>query len=810
MAPAPHRGGPCRRKAGAEMKWVEVIPSRGRRAAASPPARHAAEERKERLPPLARLPQPPAAEPPRAGAEEACQAPAARSLDAEASPEEAERLLWQAIRGAQRSPAAPQEGCPPAAAPPPAAAGVADGGLEALGGEPPAGQEAAARFQPHRCPGGHALQRHVVRMESVCSLCLEEFAEGTPMRLCRTCDFEVCHGCVATGSDGAGSDGAGGSGASSGAERPAKVQAAPESAPARGTACRAQWQPSSAWGGEDIVGPDGEIYEVFYPKAHEDDELEGPDGMSTQLPGSPQDLELVEEFETWQPVVDWVSTEAEVRIAAMVEHMSRQAVSSYPARHALFETVKAATEEALGDHFDSFALVGSTAMRIDTPDSDLDAVAFTKDAAGSPEPRDALRLVAERLEEREGGQLGLQLVPCARVPVLTVLSADGTQSLDLTVNETVGLWHVWWFQTHRAQLVTDPIPLQYVPAPALEGSSQGLEADALRCVKWWLRRRRIPVAKEGGYPSVVWTLVVLHVLRCSLFLAGGDGQRDSLTLLGALAAFFDRLAESGLTGTFFFEGGTNAAFLQGAAAAPPASGLSVIDPTTTCEESVAWGITPTDLAPKTSAATQLLHRCELRRAQRLSAIALGVGRVDSQERAAAELSGAEALQELFADVGESVNSLPSEVPAEPCAVVAVQEGGAVLTGLLEQVRPKPGWTAPFLRRDDIRSGFALRRCEVDTVTGSLVEYQDADALEWFHPSDFVCAVPLRRCREPAAGRQQAHRLEPEGLRRLLELRAVAPCAAPPACAMPWAAGAARDARKKRKNGRGRGQRKACA
>ncbi|CAK0837895.1 unnamed protein product [Prorocentrum cordatum] len=283
----------------------------------------------------------------------------------------------------------------------------------------------------------------VKRMESVCSLCLEEFAEGTPMRLCRTCDFEVCHGCVATGSDGAGSDGAGGSGASSGAERPAKVQAAPESAPARGTACRAQWQPSSAWGGEDIVGPDGEIYEVFYPKAHEDDELEGPDGMSTQLPGSPQDLELVEEFETWQPVVDWVSTEAEVRIAAMVEHMSRQAVSSYPARHALFETVKAATEEALGDHFDSFALVGSTAMRIDTPDSDLDAVAFTKDAAGSPEPRDALRLVAERLEEREGGQLGLQLVPCARVPVLTVLSADGTQSLDLTVNETVGLWHVW-------------------------------------------------------------------------------------------------------------------------------------------------------------------------------------------------------------------------------------------------------------------------------------------------------------------------------------------------------------------------------
>lgn len=745
------------------MKWVEVTP------VSSPATRPPAEEPKE--------------------------VPAAMSLDSEVSPEENEQLLWQALR------------CRHAAAAelPPGGAG---GGLEALGAGPSAGQAAA---EGPLCPAGHPLQRYTVRMESVCSLCSEEFAEGTPMRLCRTCDFEVCRGCVPTGSDGAGSDTAGSGDASSGEEKPAKAQAAPEGAPTRGKACRAQWPPSSAWGGEDIVGPDGEIYEVFYPNAHEDDELEGPDGMSTQLPGSPQDLELAEELETWQPVLDWVSTEAEVSIAAMVDQMSSKAVSSYPARDALFETVKAATEEALGDHFGSFALVGSTAMRIDTPDSDLDAVAFTKDLPGSPEPRDALRLVAEKLEEREEGRLVLQLVPCARVPVLTVLLADGTQSLDLTVNETVGLWHVWWFQTHRAQTVADMIPLHCVPAPAPEGSPQGLEADALRCVKWWLRRRRMPVAKEGGYPSVVWTLVVLHVLHVLPFLAGGgDGQRDSLTLLGALAAFFDRLAESGLQGTFFFEGGTNAAFLQGAAAPPPASGLSVLDPTTgtaaclqgACEDSVAWGVTPTDLAPRTSLATQLLHRCELRRAQRLSAIALGVGRVDSQERAADEPSGAQALQELFADVGDSVNSLPSELPAEPCAVVAVQEGGALLTGLLEQVQPKTGWTAPFLRRDDARSGFALRRCEVDTATGALVEYQDADALEWFCPCDFVCAVPLRRCRETAAGKEQALRLEPEGLRRLLELRALAPSAAPPACATPWAAaGAAKDARKKRKGKR---------
>jgi len=111
--------------------------------------------------------------------------------------------------------------------------------------------------------------------------------------------------------------------------------AAPDAA--RSKASRSQWQPSRAWGGEDILGPDGEIYEVFYPPSalhSKDEELEGPDGMSTQLPGSPQDLELADDLEFWPPMLQdsGACEEAEVSIAAIVDHMSSKAVSSYPAR----------------------------------------------------------------------------------------------------------------------------------------------------------------------------------------------------------------------------------------------------------------------------------------------------------------------------------------------------------------------------------------------------------------------------------------------------------------------------------------------
>jgi len=111
-------------------------------------------------------------------------------------------------------------------------------------------------------------------------------------------------------------------------------------------------------------------------------------------------------------------------------------------------------------------------------------------------------------------------VDCARVPVLTVWSKDGRLSLDLTVDQPLGEWHVLWFQSLWQWDPFASLP-ETLPPPIGEDKkhwSAGLEATVLRCIKWWLRRRNIPVSKEGGYPTVVWTLMVLHVLRCSVFV----------------------------------------------------------------------------------------------------------------------------------------------------------------------------------------------------------------------------------------------------------------------------------------------------
>jgi hypothetical protein len=207
--------------------------------------------------------------------------------------------------------------------------------------------------------------------------------------------------------------------------------------------------------------------------------------------------------------------------------------------------------------------------------------------------------------------------------VLTVFSGSGELSLDLTVDQPLSEWHVLWLQSQRANPVFDASCMQGVPVPAMDAWEQGLEAAALRCVKWWLRRRHIPVSKEGGFPTVVWTLMVIHALRCSVFYneAQGDKARpvfDERALLGALAAFFDRFSEGGLAGTLLFQEGFNAVFCPRPAAdgtGPPLSlasdSFSVLDPTTTHQDCAAFGIAPLELVPRISPATQLLHAYEL-------------------------------------------------------------------------------------------------------------------------------------------------------------------------------------------------------
>jgi hypothetical protein len=115
-------------------------------------------------------------------------------------------------------------------------------------------------------------------------------------------------------------------------------------------------------------------------------------------------------------------------------------------------------------------------------------------------------------------------------------------------------------------------------------------------------------------------LMVLHVLRCSVFVNDAEYGRDrARVILHAIAAFFDRFAEGGLTGTFLFTACAGAQFRPQLSPRPdsndsetlPLPEFSVLDPTTTDEASIAFGVQPTELVPRTSMAdfTRRQHSC---------------------------------------------------------------------------------------------------------------------------------------------------------------------------------------------------------
>lgn len=665
-----------------------------------------------------------------------------------------------------------------------------------------------AEVQDVTCPAGHVLKQISLTLPFICSQCGDEFDKGQVMWDCRKCDFDMCTTCrkAALAKPKTASQATALS-LAKGLESPSMSSA--ESTQENGSSSSGTFEidvpNASLSGGDDcwlgeatcdtwseatrLALPDssasdvsaacaeGEWYDVYYPPEGLSvvGQIEGvdPDSMACCSPSSSSEAQHAVSSTNPGPV----RTSADAEIASMVAYMSKIALERYPSRCRLFELVQEAATEVLGEHFGRFALIGSTALGIDTPDSDLDAVVFTQPGESdgnnsSRAPRgavDTLRGIRSMLAERDG-TLQLQLVDCTRVPVLTVVTSDEL-SLDLTVDEPLGERHVLWFRSQAAAgfpVESDaPTPLYKVPEPSPDAWAQGLEAAVLRCVKWWLRRRAIPVAKEGGYPSVVWTLMVLHVLRCSVFLNSMDnGENRGRSVLTAMVAFFERFAESGLVGTFRFSGGRGAECWQqhvedGSWPSMPVTELSVLDPTTTCEANGAWG-QPLELAPRLSAATQLLHTHELRRAHILSTTAMFSTDLPS-EHDSWSCSGSATLQHLFLEAGNT-NVLPATLPGEPTGVLVLSDGQLTF-GVLHDVKPKPGWGAAFLHRRDAQSRFSLQVCDVDYSTGVASERHDLH-LSWFRPCDFVCVLPLR------AGAQVSgsYELDAESLQRLCDMR----------------------------------------
>jgi hypothetical protein len=275
--------------------------------------------------------------------------------------------------------------------------------------------------------------------------------------------------------------------------------------------------------------------------------------------------------------------------------------------------------------------------------------------------------------------------------------------------------------------------------------------------------------------------MVIHALRCSVFYneAGGANSRATVNerrLLGAIAVFFDRFAEGGLSGTLLFAEGKRAEFWPQASLseserqvpALSSGAFSVLDPTTTSEDSAAFGIEPVDLAPRISSATQLLHAYELQRAQSLSSLALA-----REELSPDSGESGDALNRLFSEVNEALYLLPSAVPDEPLGLMFLC-GGVLLFGLLQHITLKPGWAATFLNRHDVLSRIAVRICSVDLETRVALPQESAPSLlHWLSPADAVCTASLRPCCNGSAWeRRNCYELDAESLEHWCSMHAL--------------------------------------
>merc|ERR1719331_1148344 len=454
-------------------------------------------------------------------------------------------------------------------------------------------------------------------------------------------------------------------------------------------------------------------------------------------------------------------------LAAMDQHMQQLRET----QQGLVATVEMACRRALGRNFVRLVLVGSVALRVETPGSDVDVVCFTRrdgveaGADGTYEacalPVDVLRRVHWALTALvsqyadNGANFSMELIDDARVPILRVLWGTSI-AVDVSVDQSRPVDHVRWFQRVGAA------PRPTAPPPAVAP----LVTLTLRCVKWGIRQRQVPRTKEGGMATIAWLLMAVHV--CSLpethEQAIISGQRPMVALLASLAAFFHHYAApDGLDGVLMFAAdGSSSEFRRSSEKKPsPRSSsnvwgeLSVLDPTREGNERL-------DLAPRLPPATQLLLSHELRRAsQRLHRVPKG-----------RELSfgdGRRVLEEVFEPLPEGMNNLPSfTVSMGVMGVLLLWEQdstgpGTVELAIIDSISPRPGWIAPFLHRGDDRSELSVRLLDVEERTGRATPRKSSNPEVVLCPCHFICRVQLDK-----DGKN--YRLDTEGLERMKAMK----------------------------------------
>mmetsp|Transcript_85626 Transcript_85626/g.239150 ORF Transcript_85626/g.239150 Transcript_85626/m.239150 type:complete len:583 (-) Transcript_85626:139-1887(-) len=448
----------------------------------------------------------------------------------------------------------------------------------------------------------------------------------------------------------------------------------------------------------------------------------------------------------------------EMRLVEMLTTMDQHMQQLRETQQGLVNIVEVACRRALGHHFGRLVLVGSAALRVETPGSDVDVVCFTRrdgpKAAGMPV--DILRSVYRALKEHISqyadsmSSFNMELIDDARVPILRVnLGPQGSPiAVDVSVDQSRPVDHVKWFQRVGAA------PRPQAPPPPVAP----LVTLTLRCAKWWLRQRQIPRTKEGALPTLAWLLMAVHV--CSLKethdQASISNQRPMAALLVSLTAFFRHYsAPGGLDGVLVFgaDGSSSEFNRRAARRSSPWFELSVLDPTREGAERL-------DLAPRLHPATQLLFMYELRRAsQRLEAVPRDGEASSGQSR--------RLLDEVFDPLPEGLNALPSYIAngglgalfvyGEVCKGVANVE-----LGIIDRALPRPGWQAPFLHRSDERSELRARLLDVEERTGRCY-FRRKGAAVVIAPCHFVCQVSLEK-----DGR--SFRMNTEGVTRFTSMK----------------------------------------
>lgn len=497
-------------------------------------------------------------------------------------------------------------------------------------------------------------------------------------------------------------------------------------------------------------------------EASADNELRGANGEQTGGVAAPEDPSQLSrsgpdahQLRYEGPYGRSAGNSGELFLLKMVTAMDEYLRQLRPTQQALVAITEAGCREVLKQRFGRLDLVGSAALRVETPGSDVDVVLLTQpcpsEAAGLPV--DVLRKVQWVLKEMvyrlpHLDLLSSELIEDARVPILRVSwgRRDSAVAIDVSVDQMLPRDHVTWFQRAGAA----PSPTQ--PSPA----SAPLVTLVVRCVKSWMRQRQIPRTKEGALPTIAWLLMAVHVCSLPEHQEQVASQRPMAALLSSLRAFFRYFGSlEKLNGTLLFAAdGSSSEFRRNT---QPRSAnslwpeLAIMDPTRPGTDS--------NFASRLPAATLLLLAYELQRADLLlqtSTEETGYGESEKH------------LHDLFLPLEEGINTLPAVVRGTFGALILWDEvvpGSGVQNVqvcLIKCATPRAGWNAPFLLRTDDRSELEVRLLEVDEKSGKCREKPSNPVS--LCPCFFICKAELQ-----AIG-SRSWRLSNEALNKLLAMR----------------------------------------